>query len=181
MSKKDIKQERVDKSLAKRQALKELEEHLEKLDIWQRDDWSIMQDLALDVEATYSIKNEKLSLDKLKVEMKKEAKIRYEEYEGLPEKIIAAIPSKQAMTKWRKNKKWSPAIWEKCKETGLFSKEKKALMIQALFDKGMEKGDVNAIKTWLTISGDFVEKQEVTSKEHDIYREINEALHRKKN
>jgi hypothetical protein len=176
----DLKKERADKSMAKRRAIKELEQELERLDLFQKAEWSIMQDLALDVEAYYSASNKKLTAEMLIEELKKEAKNRYAQYEGLPEKIAAAAPSVQAVATWRQRKEWKPAIWDRCKETGLFTKERKSMVIEKMFEKIMEKGDVQAAKMWLMMAGEYVEKQEVKGdKDIDIFREINQTLRKK--
>ena len=44
----------------------------------------------------------------------------------------------------------------------------------------MDKSD-QAAKIWLTISGDYSDKIDVTDKTVDTYRDINNILHGKKN
>lgn len=175
------KDDKINKSLEKRRAIKELDEALLELGLEVEGDFSFMESLAQEIESTYVSQQRTLSAQALADEMESYAKRKYEEYEGLPEKIIAAIPSIQRIQKWRKKKNWQKAIWDKCSSSEIFSNENRSRVLHKLLEKIEEKGDVQAIKIFLTMSGDYVEKSEVKGdRVQDIFREINEQLHRKK-
>lgn len=174
----DEKKLKVDRSLAKRKAQKELKEELDKLNLnIKSSEWSFMEDLAQEIEATYASTQKKISATEMVAKMQELAVRKYEEYEGLPEKIIASIPSIQRIIEWRKKKNWREAVWQKCRETEIFSNENRALVHSKLLDKIKDKGDVQAMKLYFQMSGDLVEKDEKANKIVDLYKEINDHLH----
>lgn len=171
---------KINKSLQKRRKMQILEEKLEELELYENKEWSVFQDMALEIESQYTIQQKKLTVTEMIRQMKLEAKHRFEEYPEVLEEVLELIPSNQAVSQWRNTKKWQPAIWGKCKSAGLFTKERKAQVIEKIFQRVMERGDTNAAKLWLTLSGDYVEKSEVKSDATvDTFREINQILHKK--
>ena len=132
------------------------------------------------VESIYTAKSEKISAKDLIKQMGIYATEKYADYEGLSDIIIGALPSHQRIVLWRRKKNWQTAVWDKCKEAGHFTPERKSSVLQKLYDKIIDKGDVQAIKLYLTISGDYSEKIDVKRDQvADVFREINEQLHKK--
>lgn len=145
-------------------------------------EWTLLQQIALDVEATFKIQQKKLSAEKMRELTLQEIKVRYSNQPDIQEELTYLTPSIAVFNRWRKLKNWEIAVWSNIKDTGLFTNDKKAKVIERIFDKIMEKGDVQAAKIWLTLSGDYVEKSENKNEAAmDLFREINNQLHKKTN
>ena len=141
-------------------------------------EWSIPQEILQEIVATHKIANpDRLPrIPQLVEELKREIEVRYKDEPELKELLLESIPSDRSVNEWTKKKTWDEAVWNKLRDSNLFSQEKRALMINALFQRGMDK-DTQAAKLWLTISGDYADKVEVKDKVADKYREINKILH----
>lgn len=177
----DIKEKRKLASIERIRKSKILEEKLKKLGLLEKDSklTDLYQDIALEIEAVLITKKKHLTSLNLVEEMKKNINERFADQEVLNE-VMELMPSFQGVCKWRKKKDWKKQVWDKCKDTGFFTASKKADVMQALYDKIVEKGDVAAIKLYLTISGDYQEKVDVQKDAvQDIFREINQKLHGK--
>lgn len=145
--------------------------------------WNLLQELMQEVMAGFIIADPDKSpkIPKMVEALKKKIEEQYSDEEELRDFLLMRIPTNQAIGLWFKRKGWNEAVWEKIRTGDLFSQEKRSMMINSLFQRGMEK-DTTAAKIWLTLSGDYVEKMDVgkNDKAQDIYREINELLHNKK-
>lgn len=145
--------------------------------------WNLLEELLQDVMSVYVIQNpdkQHQSMKKLKSDATGEINVRYAKDETLRDLLLNALPSEITLAKWVKKEKWIEAVWEKVRTDGLFTAESRSTMIKALYDRGLEKSD-SAAKIWLTLSGDYSDKLDVsTDKTLDKYREINEILHKKK-
>jgi len=142
-------------------------------------DWTITQEILQEIIATHKIVNpDKIpTMPKLAEELKREIETRYQEEPELKQLLLDSIPNRpRGLSEWMKKKGWDDAVWEKIRGSQLFSQEKRALMINSLFQRGMDK-DTQAAKIWLMLSGDYSEKVELTDKVADKYREINKILH----
>jgi hypothetical protein len=112
-------------------------------------------------------------------QLKKEIESRYEDDPSLKQLLLDSIPNMRSVREWVKKDGWDEAVWGYVRAEGLFTASKRAQMIEALRDRGLDRSDV-AAKIWLTLSGDYSEKMEVDNKSVDMYREINNVLHGKK-
>lgn len=142
--------------------------------------WTVLQEILQEIAATHIIENPnvKPKMTEMRKELTSEVKLRYKEDIEAKEALLDAIPTVRAMRKWAKREGWDEAVWTHIRGTGLFSHDKRAEMIQALFDRGVDKSDT-AAKLWLTLSGDYTDKVEVTDTIVEKYREVNKILHRK--
>ena len=142
--------------------------------------WTLLQEILQEIVATHIIQNPQVkpAVTKLKDELVAEVDERYKDDAEKRQLLADAIPTVRAMRKWVKKDGWDEAVWKHIKGSGLFSKERRAEMIEALFERGVSKSDT-AAKLWLTLSGDYAEKLEVNDSTLDRYREINKILHRK--
>ena len=104
---------------------------------------------------------------------------KYHNDPELQKLLLICTPSHVTLGKWVKKTGWDEAVWAIVKEAGMFTKEKRATMIDSLYKRGLEK-DTVAAKIWLTLSGDYSDKMEVKDETADKYREINKVLHGKK-
>jgi hypothetical protein len=145
--------------------------------------WTLTQELLQEVMATYIVENPDIRQTATRLKQGLIQKIE-EEYSDEPETrdlLLASIPNNSMFVKqWTKREGWEDAVWEKLRGRGLFSKERRTAMVNAIYKRGLDKSDI-AAKLWLQLSGDLVEGS-LTQKEKatDAYREINEIL-RKKN
>ena len=147
--------------------------------------WTLTQEAMQEVIATHTIANPGKPLPKfpeLMQNLRTAIEEKYSEDPELKQLILDSIPNHQRPIKdWFKKEGWEEAVWNKIRDSGLFSKERRSAMIHALYMRGLEK-DTVAAKIYLQMSGDFVEKSEVTNKDStmDKFREINTVLHKKK-
>lgn len=144
--------------------------------------WTLTQEILQEIHAAHIIAdpNKKPVVTQMVEELKKEIEVRYADDNELKELLLNSIPTIQAVRAWTKKDGWEEAVWKKVRGDQLFSPEKRAQVIEALRERAMDRSDV-AAKIWLTLSGDYSEKMEVSDKTLDAYREINSILHRKKN
>lgn len=143
-------------------------------------EWTILEQLLQEIDATAMARNEKpLSAEKAVTQLIQEISLRYEDEPEIMQILLDGIPSKTSISNWRASKGWTEALWGKVRLTGLFTGPKRAQIIQSLFAQAAE-GNTAAAKLWLTLSGDYSEKSEVTTNAtHDAFREINNIIHNK--
>jgi len=140
--------------------------------------WSLVQEVMQEVVAGYIVKNPDSvpSSPKLREELLKELSIRYVEDENL-QLFLDSVPSSVAIRAWFKKDGWDDAVWSKIRVEGLFTKEKRSEVIEALRTRAIDKSD-SAAKLWLTMSGDYQEKDpNERDKTLDAFREINKIIH----
>lgn len=149
-------------------------------------EWNLVQQVIHDVEAFFVVKNEKRpTLDKTIELVNDEIKARYSEdsveTKEIREILLDAVPSRITLNKWRNKKGWDDAVWMRARggPTGLFSHDKRSIVIDSLF-VAARGGNTTAAKIWLTLSGDYSEKLDVKNEVVDQFREINSVLHGKK-
>jgi len=152
------------------------------LKLYQNPDspWTLTQELLQEIVAGYIVADTPTpSLHKLVEILKTEINKRQEYSEELRELLNKSVPSVPAVSAWFKKEGWEEAVWDKIRGDGLFSNAKRAVVIEALRKRAVDKSDV-AAKLWLTLSGDYSEKIDVSNdKTIETYREINKVLHNK--
>lgn len=176
----ELKALRIEKAIEKSKAIKEANKFNK-----EGSKWSLIQEVMQEIVATHTIENpdKRPSIQILADQLKSEISKRYAENKEMRDTLLSAIPSNVSIqNSWFKKDGWEEAVWSKVRVAGLFSKERRARMINSLFERGMSKSD-NAAKIWLTLSGDYSEKSQETEKNKtmEVYREINELLHKKNN
>jgi len=161
-------------SLAKRSAIKKLAQ------LQGESEWNLLQQIGQEIEAHHIIIKEKLSLDKHLAAILEEAKSRYSEEPDLLALVLDAIPSRITLRAWKKKKGWEECVWMKIRGEGLFTTDRRAQVVGKLFEQAAIDGNVQAAKIWLTLSGDYSEKDPSAKNEAlDVFRELNEAIHNK--
>lgn len=171
-----------EKNTPKRKSLLQREAFLAVKKISNQDSpWIMTQELLQEIEASFTIANpdSKHEVPKLVIALKKEIEHRYEEDEDTKNLLLDSIPSDRSIRVWRKKEGWENSVWDLIRDTGLFTAAKRAEMIDSIFKRGIDKSD-NAAKMYLTMSGDYSDKVEVTNNALDRFREINKILHAKK-
>ena len=143
--------------------------------------WTLTQEIFQDVIAGHVVVNpDRLPpVTQMREELLKEIETRYKEEDELKDLLIESVPEARTMRKWVKKEGWEDAVWDKIRGDQLFSQANRSQMLEALRVRGMDKSD-QAAKIWLTISGDYSDKLDVTDKTVDKYREINTILHKRK-
>lgn len=170
----DEQKEKAEKSIAKLNSVRALKKISN-----EGSKWTLLQEIFQEIVATHTISNpDKLPPVKQMVqELRNEISIRYQDDEELKTLLLEGIPTDASVRKWLQKDGWNDAVWTKVRLNGLFTKEKRAQMIDSLWKRGMEKSDA-AAKIWLTISGDYAESAPAANnKTADMYREINKILH----
>lgn len=173
----------IKKKRAEAKALKLV--NLQKVRAMKSDgDWNVLEEVIQDVMATYVVRDpegKRPSVKKMREDVISEIGIRFESSHEDRDVILEALPSEMTLGKWIKQPKWNDAVWARVRTGGLFTKERRSQMINSLFDRGLTKSD-NAAKIWLTLSGDYSDKLDITQdKAVEKFREINEILHKKNN
>lgn len=171
----------VEKSIAKKLSLQRVKE------LSGDSDWTLLEQVIQDIEAFYVVKNEKRpSLDKIIELVADEIHARYGsdtiENNEIRDVLLDSIPSRMTLNKWRNKKGWEEAVWIRARggASGLFSQDKRAHVIHSLYSEATS-GNTAAAKIWLTLSGDYSEKDGSTKNEVlDQFREINKIIHGKK-
>lgn len=143
-------------------------------------DWHLVQILAQEIESLYIVSNEKKpTAVAMRDLLTKVIEERYGEEPEKKEVLLKAIPSARAITSWRNRSDWEEAVWQQIRDTGLFSREKRAKIIDSLFTKA-SNGDTKAAQLWLTMSGDYSDRMNINTDETvEKYREINNVLFKK--
>lgn len=171
-----IIKERAEKTVEKLSTIRKVKE------ISGNSEWLVTQEIMQEIHAAHLIKDPDKKLPgvvKLIEELKAEIEERYSYDEELKILLLQSVPSEASVRQWFKKDGWEEAVWAKLRVNGLFNKENRSAMINALFRRGIEGSDT-AAKIWLTLSGDYSDKMDVnTDKRIEAYREINEILHRK--
>lgn len=144
-------------------------------------DWHLLHEMLQEIVATKRITQPEHKLTKkemmelLKINIEK----TYEDDENIKKLLLSALPEHpRYLEAWTNKKGWEEAVWAKIRNSNLFSQSRRAMMINSLYERGMEK-DTQAAKIWLQLSGDLVEKSEVVDSTQQKYKEINKILHKK--
>lgn len=143
--------------------------------------WTLTQEIFQDIVAGHVVANpDKLPpVTQMREQLLKEIEARYKDEDELKDLLIESVPEARTIRKWMKKDGWEDSVWDKIRGDQLFSPANRAQMLEALRVRGLTKSD-QAAKIWLTISGDYSEKLDVTDKTVDKFREINSILHKKK-
>lgn len=143
--------------------------------------WTLTQELLQEIMAAHTVANPDSlpPLTQMTEELKKEIEIRYADNPSVKDILLKSIPNMTSVRTWVKKEGWEEAIWGYIRVDGLFTANKRAQVIESLRARALDKSDV-AAKIWLTLSGDYSEKMEVDNKSVDMYREINNILHKDK-
>ena len=143
--------------------------------------WTLTEELLQEVMAGHIVANpDKLPpITQMRKELLEEIDRRYKDDDKVRIVLINSIPEARSIRKWVKKDGWDEDVWSKIRGDKLFSPANRAQVIEALRVRAMDKSDT-AAKIWLTISGDYSDKIDVTDKTVETYRDINNILLNKK-
>ena len=145
-------------------------------------DWLLTQEILHEIEANHLSKDpdSKLTTAKARELLEEEIKNRYKDNEEVKMMLLDSLPTHMQMHNWRKMEGWQEAIWSKIRSVQMFNNENRYKVMDSML-KSAIKGDVQAAKIWLTLSGDYSDKMDVnTDKRIETYREINNIIHNNK-
>lgn len=167
--------EALEKAAAKQDAIKAVKK------LSSDPKWFITQEILQEIQAGYTVidPNKLPPVTQMIEDLKKEVEARYADDAATKELVLESIPGIQSVRSWLKKDGWDEAVWKKVRADKLFSSEKRAQVIESLRSRAIERSDV-AAKIWLTLSGDYSEKEQADNKTVEAYREINAILHGKK-
>lgn len=141
------------------------------------EEWNPVQDILHEIEATFVIENKKLNSTLLGKLILEEIDSRYKDDPDMAAILKELVPTSRTLIEWRSSQAWKDAVWTQVKGEGMFTADRRAQVINKLFEQATEKGSVNAAKVYLTLSGDYTEKASAEKdKDIDTYREIQKAL-----
>lgn len=145
-------------------------------------EWDLCQIAMQEVETAHVINNpdrKPTASTKLIEQWTVYVKDKYADEPTTLDLVLKCVPSSQTLQQWHKRSGWSEAVWAHIRDKGLFTRERRASMIESLYISGL-KGNMSAAKIYLTLSGDYSEKLDVKNDTTEKYREINTILHNKK-
>ena len=144
--------------------------------------WTLTEELFQEVMAGHIVANpdQLPPVTKMREQLIEEITKRYKDEPEVQQVLIDSVPEARSIRKWLKKEGWDDDVWSRIRGDRLFSAANRAQVIEALRVRAMDKSDT-AAKIWLTISGDYSDKIDVTDKTVDTYRDINNILHGKKN
>ncbi len=142
--------------------------------------WDLVEQIAQEIQAHYVLNKQKITAAQHIKHIEDEIKSRYADEAEVMQILLDAVPSTTTLGTWKKKKEWEEAVWMKLRGEGLFTPDSRAQVIGKLFDQAVQ-GNVPAAKVWLTLSGDYSEKDPaVKDSAMDMFRQLNEAIHSKK-
>jgi hypothetical protein len=156
-----------------------------KLDAYSSGKWDVTQDILLDIEVAGQIN---LSLNRQAVPYScpkllelaaEEINKRFYAEPDLAQIIIEALPSAKTLQRWVKRTDWKEEAERRLKEGNLFSIDKRAAMINMVFNRGLHEGDIKAAEMYLKLSGDLTTKPQQKDKGYEAYQELAESLIKK--
>lgn len=146
--------------------------------------WHILQQITQEIESIFIAEDQSAPTHtEMRKLLEKEVTLRFQDDKEVLGILVEGIPSGYTIGKWRKKEGWNEAVWDKIKNDGLFTKERRAQVINTLYKKAtdVKRPDVQAAKLWLTMSGDYSDKLDIgQDKTMEQYKEINAILHRNK-
>lgn len=105
---------------------------------------------------------------------------RYSDNEDLVRILLESLPTNHAVRNWTLKAEFKTEVERRMRDDSLFSQDKRAVMIQNLFNVSLKDKNMKAAEMWLKMSGDLtphVENKDKTLKE---FEEFNTALWTKK-
>lgn len=147
--------------------------------------WSIDQDILIDIAVAGQIQ---LALGNLKETYQcprmldlatSEINQRFKNEPDLAKIIIEALPGVKTLQRWQKRQDWKDEVERRIKDDNLFSLDRRAAMINMVFNRGLNQGDIKAAEMYLKLSGDLSNKPQQKDKGYEAYQELAESLIKK--
>lgn len=107
---------------------------------------------------------------------KEEINKRFQHEPELASIIVEALPGVKTLQRWIKRQDWKEEMEKRLKDDNLFSLDKRAAMINMVFNRGLHEGDIKAAEMYLKLSGDLSNKPQQKDKGYEAYQELAESL-----
>lgn len=104
---------------------------------------------------------------------------RFKNEPELAQVIIGALPGVKTLQRWVKRQDWKEEVEKRLKDETLFSLDKRAAMINMIYNRGLHQGDIKAAEMYLKLSGDLTNKPPQKDKGYEAYQELAETLIKK--
>lgn len=147
--------------------------------------WDITQDILIDIFVAGSIELslgrlvENYPCTKMLVLAADEINKRFSNEPELAKIITEALPGVKTLQRWVKRQDWKEEVEKRLKDETLFSLDKRAAMINMIFQRGLHQGDIKAAEMYLKLSGDLSNKPPQKDKGYEAYQELAESLIKK--
>lgn len=167
---------------ADREAKRALKEkaRLTLLSLSNKGRWNLLQDFLIEIQADAKIKEglgQKFpTLADQVVLLHKKIEVEFNEDPDNEALLKNYVTHFSTIHKWTKLPGWNEAVIEKMKSYGLFTPEHRAGVIESMRQKAVKDGDVQAAKVWLTMSGDYTDKVDVSDAKFEKYKEYANSL-----
>jgi len=180
----DMVEESAGAEKVKREMTEREKARLILLSVSNQGKWHLLQEFMLELHADGKLKQglgqRFPSQSELLEVLKKKIEVEFKDDPITMAALILCVPTQQALSKWTKMPGWSDAVTDRMKRNGLYTPENRAEVIEALRSKAVKDGDTQAAKIWLTMSGDYTDKVDVTDTKFEKYKEYANALNMKK-
>lgn len=110
---------------------------------------------------------------------KEEIDRRFDEEPELAEIIKGALPGVKTLQRWIKRQDWKEELEKRLKDDNLYSLDKRATVIQMIFNRAVHESDIKAAEMYLKLSGDLTNKPVEKDKGYEAYQELAESLIKK--
>lgn len=150
-------------------------------------EWTLPQELLQEIQATDIVEEAEgngKSKTNLKDQTKKLKKLIEEKFKDEPdikELLLDYLPGYNAIRLWTHKDGWKEAVMSKIRASYSFSEARRTKVMDAVYRKAIEKGDMKAAELYLKLSGDLdTGKNGKDSKELSDYERFNSILRTKK-
>lgn len=110
---------------------------------------------------------------------KEEILRRFDTEAELAEIIAGALPGVKTLQRWIKRQDWKDEVETRLKDDKLYSLDKRATVIQMIFNRAVNESDIKAAEMYLKLSGDLTNKPPQKDKGYEAYQELAESLIKK--
>jgi hypothetical protein len=141
--------------------------------------WHLLQEYLMDIQADGKLKQSQgqkfPTYAEQQILLHKRIASEFEEDPDTRDLLLGYVSTPKTLSRWSQLPGWNDAIIDKMKRTGLFTAEDRAAAIKAMLDKA-KLGDVQAAKIYLTMSGDYTDKVDVSDQKFEKYKEYANTL-----
>lgn len=147
--------------------------------------WDAIQDILIDIcvagqmNITLGRQAVPYSAPKLLELAIEEADKRFHSEPELAKIVKEAMPGIKTIHRWVKRQDWKEEVEKRLKDESLFSLDRRAAMINMVFNRGLKEGDMKAAEMYLKLSGDLTNKPPQKDKGYEAYQELAESLIKK--
>lgn len=148
-------------------------------------DFNLVQDLLQEIQSIDMIEEastgKKFDLKSQVNRLDQEIKDKYKDKPEIKDLLLEYLPGYDTIRNWVKKDNWKEEVVRKAKSHTSVSGLRRITILDDLYKKAHERGDTRAMELFLRISGDLdTGKERKESKQEKNYRELGEALSKRK-